>query len=458
MLSTARFAVPIALAMLSLATAAEPKNQKPKRILGDLLNQPADSMARFDKSIDRLKIDEAQAAAASIRKLPGKWITLYTDLPKNAEIDGLPQVFDAAVPQYCQYFGIDPATLGDWSMTGCVMKDREKFRQAGLLPADLPNFQHGYARNFDLWLDEQPSEYYRRHLLIHEGVHGFMNTKLGSCGPPWFMEGLAELLGTHRWRGGQLTLGYMPHAKDETPEWGRIKIIKDDLAAKRAKKLQSVVELAPMAYLENDAYAWSWAAATFLDGHPRYRDRFRSLTKHVLDPAFQERFRQLFEKDWQELNEEWQLFVSNIEYGYDVARNAVTFAAGKPLASTAAATIAADRGWQSSGWAVAAGKKYTIKATGRYQVGNVPKPWPCEPGGVSIRYWQGRPLGQLLMATRPDDPAPNGLTALLKPPVAVGLGTSFTAEQSGTLYFKINESPSEWSDNAGSLQVAIQAE
>ena len=27
----------------------------------------------------------------------------------------------------------------------------------------------------------------------------------------------------------------------------------------------------------NEAYAWCWAAAKFLDSHPRYRDRFRGL-------------------------------------------------------------------------------------------------------------------------------------------------------------------------------------
>ena len=88
-----------------------------------------------------------------------------------------------------------------WRMTGFLMKDKARFAERGLLPGDLPPFAHGYSRGRNLWLYEQPSDYYRRHLLLHEGTHGFMNTILGGCGPPWYMEGMAELLGTHRWRG-----------------------------------------------------------------------------------------------------------------------------------------------------------------------------------------------------------------------------------------------------------------
>lgn len=435
----------------ALAWAAEPRK------LGELLDESADAAPRFLESVPRMKVDDARVEAAGIRKLTGKRIALYTDLPADAEVDALPQVFDAAFPQYCRYFGIDPGSMPDWSMTGFIIKDRERFRRAGLIPGELPNFVHGYARNHELWLYEQPTTYYRRHLLVHEGVHGFMNTRLGSCGPPWYMEGMAELLGTHRWHDGTLTLGYMPRSKDETPDWGRVKIIKDEMQARRGKRVQAVVDLRPIAYLDNDAYAWSWALASLLDGHPRYQARFRSLGAHVLDARFNERFYQLFDDDWQQLAEEWQLFVSGIEYGYDVARNAVTFAPGKPLVGNATASVAADRGWQSSGIAVEAGRSYALRAQGRYQIAREPKIWWCEPGGVSIRYYQGRPLGQLLVAVRSDDPPRDSLSGLLKP-TAVGLAATLTPDRSGTLYFKINESPAEWSDNAGTLSVVVQAQ
>ena len=47
----------------------------------------------------------------------------------------------------------------------------------------------------ELWLHDQPTAYYRRHLLLHEGTHVFMASFLGGCGPGWYMEGTAELFG-----------------------------------------------------------------------------------------------------------------------------------------------------------------------------------------------------------------------------------------------------------------------
>ena len=42
-------------------------------------------------------------------------------------------------------------------------------------------------------------------------------------------------------------------------------------------------------------------------------------------------------------------------------------------------------------------------------------------------------------------------------PVAIGLGGTLASEEAGTLYFRINDSPAELNDNAGSLQVTLGA-
>ncbi len=161
--------------------------------------------------------------------------------PQNAEIDRLPEVFDQAFPQWCAYFHVDPLAAADWRMTGCLMKDKSRFQRAGLLPDSLPPFEHGFSWNYEIWLNEQPSDYYRRHLLLHEGTHSFMTTRLGSCGPTWFMEGVAELLATHRWQQGRLTMNYMPQDREEVPEWGRVRIIKDAFAAGRARPKRALI-------------------------------------------------------------------------------------------------------------------------------------------------------------------------------------------------------------------------
>ena len=111
-------------------------------------------------------------------------------------------VFDAAVPLWCEYFGVEPAKVADWKIVGYVIQDKERFAGAGFIRRSLPDFPNGFSQGSQLWLYDQPSGYYRRHLLLHEGTHCFMYRWLGGTGPPWYMEGMAELLG-HAPLGGR---------------------------------------------------------------------------------------------------------------------------------------------------------------------------------------------------------------------------------------------------------------
>ena len=188
-----------AMIVLSASLAASAAGLPPAKGADEAAGQPADSVARPMPDLPQVHIDDTQAAAAGIHKLSSRRLVLYTDLPLGDEIRRLPGIFDQAFPQWCDYFRVRAPAA--WQMTGFIMKDKARFQSTGLLPADLPHFLHGFSRNNLLWLYEQPSDYYRRHLLLHEGTHGFMNTVLGGCGPPWYMEGMAELLATHRLAG-----------------------------------------------------------------------------------------------------------------------------------------------------------------------------------------------------------------------------------------------------------------
>ena len=424
--------------------------------LAEVFHSPSDSPGRWVDDAPRLSIDERKAAAAGIRKLRSKRLTLYTDLPPSDEIDRLPEIFDQAFAQWCDYFHVDQTEKADWRLTGFLIKDRARFWNAGLLPPGLPRFKNGYAQNFEFWLYDQTSDYYRRHLLLHEGTHGFMNTTLGACGPPWYMEGIAEFLSTHHWDGKQLTLGHMPADREEVPGWGRIRLVRDAIADGRPMRLRDVIDYSFRAHLDVEPYAWCWALASLLDRHPRYQERFRSLYKNVRKPNFNARFRTMMADDWQPLCEEWQVLAMGLEYGHDVPAMAVDFTPGKPMpAKGTQVTVAAKGAWQNSGIRLEAGVTYEMRATGRYQVADQPKVWWSEPGGVSIRYYQGRPLGLLLAALRPDQPEPGSTTALLRPAV-VGLELTLTPKQTGTLYFRINDSAAELDDNDGQLTVAIR--
>ena len=278
-------------------------------------------------------IDETRAESAGIRKLTSKHLVLYTDAPSGQAVDRLPSEFDKAVPRWAAYFGIDPAKTADWQPRAFLVADRRRFAALGLLPPGKEEFENGITIDSQMWLRDQPTDYYRRHLLLHEGTHAFMIAFLGGCGPGWYMEGTAELLGTHRIdpQTGELTLGIMPRSRDEVPMLGRVKLIDDAKADHRTLTLPGVMALDGREQLGNEAYAWCWAAAKFLDSHPRYRDRFRELRTVVQDEKFNEIVRQKYAKDWADLNAEWQAYIATLDYGFDFDRMAIAFENGKPL-------------------------------------------------------------------------------------------------------------------------------
>jgi hypothetical protein len=420
--------------------------------------QSNDDGLRAAQQFPLSKINEAEIRSAGIRKLESRRLVLYTDLAATPEVDELPAVFDQAFELWCKYFDLNPNRYPKWQMRASLIDKRERFDAAGLLPADLPNFLTGYTRNLECWFNNQTSSYYRRHLLLHEGVHGFMFTLLGNNAPPWYVEGIAEYLGTHRWQDGKLELPYFPRDSAEVPKLGRIEIVQNDFVHARARQLADVFSYDSKAHANVEPYGWSWAAVAFLEGHPKYRAGFRRLVKVLpLRRDFNSELKRIYEDNFERLAEEWQVFVAEIDHGYDFARTTIDFKTGKALSDNAGkATVLADRGWQNSGLRLEAGRNYKFTATGRYQVASEVLPWMSEPSGISIRYVRGRPLGQLLAVVRPDRTL-NGSSAFLKP-ISIGAEATITPNESGTLYLKINDSAGALQDNSGQAEVAVVAE
>jgi hypothetical protein len=427
------------------AATTETKSQQP----GTAQQRPAQEL------LPKPQIDEQKAAAAGIRKLQSRHLVLYTDVPSRPEIDGLCELADQAYPQWCDYFQVAPAEQPAWQMTGYLMRDERRFQAAGLLPENLPEFLNGFCRDQEFWLYDQKADYYRRHLLLHEMTHGFMYTRLRTGAPPWYLEGIAELLATHRLADGKLEMNYFPRRKEETPDWGRIKLVEEGFAKGDAPFFKQVLALPPEAHLKVENYAWCWAAAALLDGHPRYRQRFRQVARELAQPEFDERFRQMYAEDWLDLAEEWQLFVGWMEYGYDLQRAAADFQPGEPLpAGGAKITLAADRGWQSTRLRLEVGKPYRLRAAGRFEVAQEPQPWISEAGGVSIRYYKKAPLGILCAAVRPELRDEDSVSSFFRAEF-IGLEQTIRPAETGTLYLRINDSNAELSDNRGELQVEV---
>jgi hypothetical protein len=284
-----------------------------------------------------------------------------------------------------------------------------------------------------------------------------MKQFLGGTGPPWYMEGMAELLATHQWTNNELSIRWFPHDKEAVAYWGRIKAVQDEYRAGRGRSLEEILRYDAQAHLAVEPYAWSWAAAAFFDSHPRYRDKFRQFQQFAPDTTltFSQRFYDSMKAEWPQISREWHVFVANIDYGFDIAREAIDAKPATEIpADGATVTISADRGWQSSGYLVETGATYRLEASGRYQVANDPKPWWCEPNGVTIRYHNKLPLGMLLGAIVDEEAAAGEMTSLVTPD-AIGMGGEAPVEQGGTLFLRINDSPAELADNSGMLELRI---
>lgn len=387
-------------------------------------------------------------------------MTLVTDLPQSAPIDELPQIFDAAIDQWVAYFRVSPEKVNDWKLQAYLIGKRELFDSLDLMPSGHDQFPHGLSMGYEIWLHEQPSDYYRRHLLLHEATHSFMSTMLGGCGPGWYMEGMAEMLGTHEWNStkGELMLGIMPANREMAPMWGRIKSVREALANNRALGIAAVMEIDNRQILKEDSYAWVWALSNWLDTHPDYRKRFRKLSDKVLNDDFNSLVREAYREDWNDLQLQWQLYISTLDYGYDIQREAMVTVPVRDMPANVDVelAVAASRGWQSTGYKVEVGRTYKIKSDGQFVIGREPDgtPWPCEANGVTLDYYGGRPLGILLAAIDPGTSLAARRKAFVEP-IEVGLGKTFVAPTSGVLWLRVNDSPAKLAENEGSVRVRL---
>jgi len=421
----------------------------------DLLHASSTSAVGED-DFERPTIDDEVVQQAGLRKLVGQHITIYTDLPESVDLDDLPLVLDLAIDQWAGYFHIQTEQLSDWALNGYLMKDETRFVSAGLLPPILPKFVNGYQRGYEFWMREQPSDYYRRHLMLHEAAHAFMQTMLGGLGPPWYAEGMAELLATHRWQDRRLSTRYMPNNRDEVPYWGRIKVVQDEFSAGRALLLRDIMRMTEPAHDDVVRYAWAWAATAFLDGNPMFSTRFRALRTTAAGPPSQvvRVFEDSVIQQLRELDEQWRIFVAEIEYGYDLSRTAISYTGGQALPENGTkVAFKSNRGWQSTGVDLEAGQTYRMSCMGRYVIARDKKDWWCEPGGITIRYHRGLPLGLVIGTVRPEQWSPEQPS--LGRPFTVGRGRTFVAPVNGTLYVRVNDSPRELAENKGDVSLEV---
>lgn len=418
----------------------------------------ATSRPRFRPDDVRRTHRDQDLAALGIHRYESRRLRLYTDIPAESARE-LPALTDQLYDALESYFGrLPPDRAGlDYQMTGYLIRDLALFRETGLVPDDLPTFEHGRHRANEFWLRDQDYAYYRAHLLLHEATHCFMTCLPGSEVDVWYMEGMAEWLATHRHRAdGSVEFGIMPEAPDEVPGWGRITLIRDAFSKDEFRSIPQMFALSPRDFFQPLPYAWSWGLCQFLTAHPRYRERFQQLSRESRNAEFVTRFRELFAADAADLDTEWQLYVVNLRYGYDVVRAAIDFIPGEPLTADVASrnfALAADRGWQSSGILLRQGETYEVSATGRITLADQPKPWISEPEGISIDYADGQPIGRVLACLRSENNT--GTTTMLQV-LPIGRQREFVAPVTGTLYLRVNDHWNRLADNRGTYEITVR--
>lgn len=407
----------------------------------------------------------ASARRAGLRVIESQHLVLATDRPPRADdgVDDLPRIFDEAVVVWCGHYGIEPATIRDWRAFGCLVVDRERFRAAGLLPATIPEFPHGFCDRNRFWLMDQSNPAYRRHLLLHEGVHAFTLTVRGLDTPEWYTEGIAEFLATHRLerdaRGVERFVPTpLPVRKSDVEQLGRIETLRRLAADRRPPTLSAVMAVPTGDHRDISTYASNWAAVALLARHPALAPSFTAAERGLLDEDFNARL--AAQPGWNAAvaAREFAAFTTEIDYGWDFARMRIDWSPGRPLVVPTRGTVAAGRGWQNTGMTLAAGGRCRITAHGRVRLGEVPAqagaaatPIESEADGISLRWYRGHPVGRLLAAQwveREDGTA--GFVVL-----GSGAAAEITAAAAGPLYLKVNEAPGDLADTSGSYTVDV---
>lgn len=399
----------------------------------------------------------AVAERAGLRVLESSRLALVTDRPprEGDGVEDLPRIFDEAVAAWCDHYGMDPTALAGWRCLGCLIMDRERFREAGLLPPEIPAFVNGFCDRNRFWLMDQPNPAYRRHLLLHEGAHAFTLTVRGLATPVWYNEGVAEYLATHRLDDARRFVPTpIPARADDVEQLGRIERIRELRATATAPALADVLAVEPAVHHDIAAYASSWAAVALLRGHPAYAAPFAALERGRLGPDFNERLAAMPGFAAARAARDFDALTDDLDYGYDFARSAIDWSSGRPLDGPTRVAVPAGRGWQNSGIDLRAASRCRLQARGRCTLGRVgDTAIETEPDGVSLDWYRGRPIGRLLAAQWVEAPPQGGRPRFVV--LGEGAAAAITAAVDGPLFLRVNEAPADLADDAGEFTVEI---
>ena len=416
---------------------------------------------------DRPVLDREKLKSLGFVIVESKRLILVTDLPVESVMD-LPQLADALFDELQKQLGpLAPSLDGrEFQVTGYLMCARERFTAAKLLPPEQFQIRHGRNLGYQFWMNNQTADYYRRHLLLHEFVHCFMMCEHGMTNVPplWYTEGIAEYFATHEVAEDvrHSRFGILPPATEGFEGWGRIAEIKKGLSVEPAESpessgvtsLKTVLNPPNNNFVDEQKYALAWALAWLIRNHPELKSEFAAFHQVRSRQQFLDANRGIPANVWSRLDVVWPLFLDSVIEGADaaVALPKLTHSAvpwNGEVNRTTTVQIDAAQDWQNSGFVFTGAQSIRLSCTGRYTVHDNPKPWISEPRGITIDYYRGRPLGEVVAMFVSSD----GQFASRR--IAVGTGCSITIPHDGELWLQINDSAADRSGNSGIVEVTI---
>lgn len=402
-----------------------------------------------------------------IRGYSSNRLLLYTDIaPEKAR--QLVRLVDEVYDDWEVQFGPLPEARDrtQFQITGYLMKDAEKFRRTNLLRRDPKSLIHGQNEGYEFWMHDQGTDYYRAHLLLHEATHCVTQCREleDTQKPVWFLEGMAEYFGTHQLvpsDAGEepvLKFGVIPSSAEASRGFGRIEMIRDEVAAGNALSAREVMLLGSQDFAESRTipYAWSWSLCTFLAHHPSTTVDFRTVCQQWETQRFHAELERLLLQHAGVISTDWEIFRNSLTYGFDLRRGATVQkeASEWKAGSIVTVDVQADQGWQSTGLNVSQNQTLTFTATGKVTLHETTKLWISEPGGISLRYAEKKPIGRLIGALRRRRPLATGTTRYWEF-FDVGPHVSLPMPADGTLFLRINDSWNDLGNNSGAFQVTI---
>lgn len=374
-------------------------------------------------------------AEAGIARYAAAGCEIVTDLPAAEAGELLAHAVDVRSALQDRFGPLTTASGDAAAIRGYVMRSVDAFREAALLPEELPAEFHGRLRGREFWMTAGEPGYYRRHLFAHEACHVWQLLADPTV-PSWSvaaLEGEAERFATHRVTDGETQFGILPQRPSEVPRFGRIErlqAIATDSLVKGGNwpTVTAVRSISPSEFAGTlDVYALVWGMAQCVPP-----EQWGSLDGESLAAA--------------ELL--WSLYRDAVDYGVEPARLLTPSVIEKPDDETADTyvTLAADRGWH----AVAVQGDVRLSPSGRCRLLDADRSVTVEttPEGVRYDYAGGFPLG--VVVARLVDPS-------MRPgrPFAVSVGKTVTVPPGSLLLLRVNSHWPSLRGNVGQFDVRL---